>query len=113
FYDGQRGGNERTAGLYHRMAWIERQRGNEEEEKMWLAKAREYYEKAFTTSDAGKQGVLWAYLIAELDMRLGQHQDAVKWFGTAAQQPDFKEQPLLEKMVRDRWAEAGDLAKKG
>jgi len=111
FYDGVRGGAEKTAGLYHRMAWVERTRGNAEEEKGWLAKAREFYEKAFTTSDAGKQGVLWAYLIAELDMRIGKYKDAVKWFGTAAQQPDFKEQPLLEKMVRDRWSEAGDLSK--
>jgi len=44
-------------------------------------------------------------------MRLGRYQDSVKWFGTAAAQPDFKSQPMLEKMVRDRWAEAGDLAK--
>jgi uncharacterized protein (DUF2225 family) len=111
FYDGMKGGNEKCAGLYHRMAWIERTRGDEQAEKAYLMKAREYYEKAFTTSDAAKQGVLWAYLIAEIAYRTGQYQDAVKWFGTAAQQPDFKSQPLLEKMVRDRWSEAGDLAR--
>lgn len=111
FYEGMKGGNEKCAGLYHRMGWIERGRENEEAEKAYLTKAREYYEKAFTTSDAAKQGVLWAYLIAEIAYRTGQYQDAVKWFGTAAQQPDFKSQPLLEKMVRDRWSEAGDLAR--
>ena len=111
FYTGQRGGAEKTAGLYHRMAWIERSRGEGEREKAYLQQARDAYEKAFTTSDAGKQGVLWAYLIAEIDMRVGNYTDAVKWFSTAAQQPDFKAQPLLEKMVRDRWSEAGDLAK--
>jgi uncharacterized protein len=111
FYEGQRGGVEKVAGLYHRMAWIERSRGNTEQEKVWLDKAREGYEKAFTTSDAGKQGVLWAYMIGEINMRIGRYQDSVKWFGTAAAQPDFKSQPMLEKMVRDRWSEAGDLAK--
>ncbi|GEM_PF-552972 len=111
FYDGLRGGAEKCAGLYHRMAWVERVRGDSDQEKAYLAKASEWYEKAFTTSDAAKQGVLWAYLIAEIDMRLNKYEDAVKWFGTAASQPDFKAQPLLEKMVRDRWAEAGDMAK--
>jgi len=111
FYEGQRGGVEKVAGLYHRMAWVERSRGNTEQENVWLDKACQYYEKAFTTSDAGKQGVVWAYLIGEINMRLGRYQDSVKWFGTAAAQPDFKAQPMLEKMVRDRWSEAGDLAK--
>lgn len=111
FYEGMKGGNEKCAGLYHRMAWVERGRADEEAEKAYLVKAREYYEKAFATSDAAKQGVLWAYLIAEIAYRTGQYLDAVKWFGTAAQQPDFKAQPLLEKMVRDRWSDAGDMAR--
>ncbi|HEU0167071.1 MAG TPA: DUF2225 domain-containing protein [Chloroflexota bacterium] len=105
FYEGQRGGTEKVAGLYHRMAWIERGRGNGDEEKKWLKKARDSYEKAFTSSDAAKAGVLWAYLIGELDARIGDFPDAVKWFQVAAQQPDFKSQPLLEKMVRDRQQE--------
>ena len=105
FYDGQRGGSEKVAGLYHRMAWVERSRGNQEEEKKWLKQARDAYEKAFTSSDAAKAGVLWAYLIGELDARIGDFPDAIKWFQVAAQQPDFKSQPLLEKMVRDRQQE--------
>ena len=108
FYDGQRGGAEKVAGLYHRMAWVERGRGDQDEEKKWLKKARDSYEKAFTSSDAAKAGVLWAYLIGELDARIGDYMDAVKWFQVAAQQPDFKSQPLLEKMVRDRQQEVAD-----
>ena len=91
------------------MAWIERARGNVEQEKVWLSKAQEYYEKAFTSSDAGKQGVLWAYLIGELNIRLGDLEKAVKWFTTAAAQPDFKAQSGLEKQTRDRWGEANEM----
>jgi uncharacterized protein (DUF2225 family) len=109
FYDGAKGGNEKCAGLYHRMAWIERGRGNGEQEKVWLAKAAEYYEKAFSSSDAAKQGVLWAYLIGDLSIRLGDYEKAVKWFTTAAAQPDFKAQSGLERQTRDRWAEANEL----
>jgi uncharacterized protein (DUF2225 family) len=112
FYDGTKGGAEKCAGLYHRMAWIERARENPEAEKIWLAKAAEYYEKAFTSSDAGKQGVLWAFLIGELSMRLGDYAKAGKWFTTAAAQPDFKTQTGLERQVRDRWAEANDMLRK-
>ena len=108
FYDGMKGGDEKCAGLYHRMAWIERGRGRPDEEKTWLLKAAEYYEKAFTSSDAGNQGVRWAYLIGDLSMRAADYQKAVKWFTTAAAQPDFKAQSGLEKQVRDRWAEAND-----
>jgi len=109
FYDGSKGGTEKCAGLYHRMAWVERAQGSEEQEKVWLAKAAEYYEKAFTSSDAGKQGVLWAYLIGELSIRLGDYGKAVKWFTTAAAQPDFKAQSGLEKQTRDRWGEANEM----
>jgi uncharacterized protein (DUF2225 family) len=108
YYDGMKGGDEKCAGLYHRMAWIERARNRPEEEKVWLAKAAEYYEKAFTSSDAGNQGVRWAYLIGDLSIRLEDYQKATKWFTTAAAQPDFKTQSGLEKQVRDRWAEAND-----
>lgn len=108
YYDGMKGGDEKCAGLYHRMAWIERARERPEEEKVWLAKAAEYYEKAFTSSDAGSQGVRWAYLIGDLSIRLENYQKAAKWFTTAAAQPDFKTQSGLEKQVRDRWAEANE-----
>ncbi|MHB8619134.1 MAG: DUF2225 domain-containing protein [Chloroflexota bacterium] len=110
-YQTKRGAEDKVAGLYQRMAWIERERGRTEQEKGYLAKAREFYEKAFSTSDAAKQGVAWSYLIGELSLRLEDFDKAVKWFNTAAQQPDFKAQPVLEKMTRDRWSEAGDLAK--
>ena len=108
FYGGMKGGDEKCAGLYHRMAWIERARERPEEEKTWLIKAAEYYEKAFTSSDAGSQGVRWAYLIGDLSIRVEDYAKAVKWFTTAAAQPDFKAQSGLEKQVRDRWAEAND-----
>jgi uncharacterized protein (DUF2225 family) len=112
FYDGTKGGAEKCAGLYHRMAWIERGRDNPDQEKIWLTKAAEYYEKAFTSSDSGKQGVLWAYLIGELNTRIGDYQKAVKWFTTAAAQPDFKAQSGLEKQTRDRWGEVNDMLRK-
>jgi len=108
FYDGAKGGAEKCASLYHRMAWIERGRGGTEKELEYLAKAADYYEQAFTSSDAAQQGVRWAYLIGDLSMRCGDYQRAVKWFTTAAAQPDFKTQTGLEKRVRDRWAEAND-----
>ncbi|MDE3076567.1 MAG: DUF2225 domain-containing protein, partial [Chloroflexota bacterium] len=110
-YRGKRGGEDKVAGLYHRMAWIERGRGSAEEEKKYLQTAKEAYEKAFSTLDAEKQGVVWAYLVAELNLRLGNFADAVRWFSTASQQPNFKDQPVIEEMTRDRWSEAGELSK--
>ncbi len=111
-YQGKRGAEDKPAGLYHRMAWIERERGNQAEENKYLALARDAYLHAFSTLDSEKQGIVWAYMVAELNLRLGNYPDAVKWFSTVSQQPNFKEQPVIAEMTRDRWSEAGELSKK-
>ncbi len=110
YYSG-RSGVAKIPGLYHRMAWIERARGNEAREQEWLRKARDAYEVAFTTSRSAEHGVLWAYLVGELDLRLGDPRDAAKWFAAAVAQEDFGAQPVLERMVRDRWSDASAAIK--
>jgi len=110
-YQGKRGAEDKIAGLYHRMAWIERERPDEAEEHKYLQLAKDAYEHAFSTLDSEKQGIVWAYMVAELNLRLGNFADAVRWFSTVSQQPNFKEQPVIQEMTRDRWSEAGELSK--
>jgi len=76
-----------------------------------LQLAKDAYEHAFSTLDSEKQGIVWAYMVAELNLRLGNFADAVRWFSTVSQQPNFKEQPVIQEMTRDRWSEAGELSK--
>lgn len=104
---------DRIAGLFHRMAWIERVRGNQAEERHWLETARQYYERAFRVQDSSQMGLVWSYLIAELDVRLGDYVNALRWFDTASRLPHFRQQSTLDKMLRDRQQEIAQMIRSG
>ena len=44
-----------------------------------------------------------AYLIGELNRRLGNKEDALKWFNVVISDPDLKFNKGLENLVRDQW----------
>ena len=52
-------------------------------------------------SERGGSGIA-----AELNVRLGNIADALTWFGQALRQPQLKQFPKWEQMVRDQWAVA-------
>lgn len=102
------------ASLILACAWIAREMGNKELENKYLQDSLSFFLRSFQ-EDSNKIGKLddikAAYLIGELHLRLGMYSEAVKWFGLVISNQGIKTNPALEKMTRDQWALARELAK--
>jgi uncharacterized protein (DUF2225 family) len=98
----------RLAAVLHRLAWCARERGDVDGERNWLAQALQSYTMAYNQFDldfeAPKTGLRVAYLIAELNFRLGEVRAAVRWSSEGLRHPAIKEHPHWERMLRDQWA---------
>jgi len=100
------------AGLYLRIAWLYREQGETGKEQEYMKKALSFYEDTFEhsrelPSKLGTVGV--AYLIGELNRRLGDSKEAVKWFNIAISHPEAKMRKDIEKLARAQW----QLAREG
>ena len=67
------------AGILHHIAWLYRYQGNKEQENRFLAYALDAYVKVFEQERTGSNARLM-YLIGELNRRLGNFNEAVRWF---------------------------------
>lgn len=114
-YEARGSGFRRRAGLMHRAAWLERQRGNHEAELRLLELARDTYRDAYERdgdiTDAAAMRA--AYIIGDLTMRLGDPKEAIRWFLISSQTPDAKKQVGLSRMVYDRIQEAKEAVAAG
>lgn len=87
-----------------RLAWLNRYKGNTNEEERFLKNALEHFEKTYNSENLERQNInrdMLLYLIAELNARLGHYQEARKWFSIIIQDRSIK--PNIMKMARERW----------
>lgn len=101
----------REAMLFQRRAWIERERGDEVAELEWLSKARDAFRRSFEL-DSGiseESAMRVAYLIGDLSLRLDEPVLGAQWLETATRFPQAKQQSGLERLCRDRLADARKL----
>ncbi len=89
------------AGLYHNLAWIYRYMGSPEE-TIHLKKALEHYTAAFANDRGLAHEDRVLYLIGELNARLGNANEAVRWFGRVINESKTAH-PQIIKMARSRW----------
>jgi hypothetical protein len=97
------------AGLYLRIAWLQRQEGDEQAENQYMTLARDTYKVAYENARnlparLGDVGV--AYLIGEISRRLGENNTAVRWFNVAISNKNIKQRPDIEKLARAQWQAA-------
>ena len=88
------------AGLCMRVAWVNRIIGNIEEEHRFLEHALEEYKKNFETNRDETQTGNIMHMIAELNCRLDNHEEAKKWYSQLFQKRNV-DRVLLDQ-VRDR-----------
>jgi uncharacterized protein (DUF2225 family) len=97
-------GPRRIAGLVHRLAWLERSRGDEAAERMLLEQARETYVSVYEQDpdiqDASAMRV--AYLIGDLSLRLGDAATARRWLLECIGMKTAERQEGLLRMARMR-----------
>lgn len=94
------------AGLHMHIAWIYREEGNSEKETEYLKHALEYYIKTYEKGlqipeKIGEPGI--SYLIGEINRRLGDRNEAVKWFAKTIQHDLIGNFPHVENLARDAW----------
>lgn len=101
--------HETIGGLYLRLAWLHRETGETAEERAMIREALVHYQRAFEEqkvikSTLGEVGLL--YLMGELNRRIGNGVEAVRWFGRCVARPQIGARPDIEKLARDQWMEA-------
>jgi hypothetical protein len=101
----------RDAVLFHRRAWIERERGDAAAEREWLEKARDAYRRSFELDGeiSEEAAMRVAYLIGDLSLRLDEPVLGAQWLETATRFPGAKQQSGLERQARDRLSDARAL----
>jgi len=97
-----------TAGLYIRIAWLYRSTENLDQELRFLKLALKEYTESYSTGDyKGTQvsELRLMYLIGELSRRLGQTQDAVRFFSKVIEKQRQSVEPQIIQLAKDRWQE--------
>ncbi len=93
------------ATIYHRLAWLHRQSGEEAAERAALDRALHYYSRAFETEAAlpgNLDEMAVCYLLGELARRLDRHRDAIQHFSRVVRARGGQHR-WLEKLAREQW----------
>ena len=109
-----RGANDsRRAVLQHRRAWLERDTGNTAAERSWLIRARDSYQRAFEhdTRISEEAAARVAYLVGDISIRLGEHQEAAQWLETAVRVAPKTASGIM-RTARDRLQDVRDVIKR-
>ncbi|MCA9851780.1 MAG: DUF2225 domain-containing protein [Dehalococcoidia bacterium] len=103
----------RRAVLQHRRAWLEREAGNAQGDRMWLTRARDSYERAFEADKrlSEEAAARIAYLVGDLSDRLGDLQSAQQWLETATRVAPTASAGIA-RTARDRLQDVRDLIKR-
>lgn len=92
-------------GICLRISWINRLYGDDAEEKKYLDMTLKLYERAYIEEDLFKEGtseLTVAYLIGDLNARLGNSREALKWMNQVLFNKSISENKALEKNVREQ-----------
>ncbi|GKU76019.1 DUF2225 domain-containing protein [Paenibacillus sp. L3-i20] len=90
------------AGILHHIAWLYRYENNETEEKRFLTFALEAYIRVFETEGISLNNAKLMYLIGELNRRIGQDQEAVKWFSRVVNDKKIMDAAMI-RACREQW----------
>ncbi|MGO0121932.1 DUF2225 domain-containing protein [Desulfothermobacter acidiphilus] len=92
--------------IYLKIAWLYRL-AEKEEEKEFLEKARNSLREAFEEERMGgaEAELNLMYLLGELSFRLGDRDQAARWWGMVLHHPQRNAQPRILQRTRERWYE--------
>lgn len=90
------------AGLLHHIAWLYRYRQDTANESRFLAFALEAYIRVFQYEGLDYNNARLMYLIGELNRRLGQYADAVRWFSRVVNDKRIVDAAMIRRS-REQW----------
>lgn len=91
------------AGVLHHIAWLYREKEDEEQENKFLQFALDAYIEVFETETMDVNDARLMYMIGELHRRLKQYHDAVKWFARVVNDKRIMDAGMI-KACREQWA---------
>lgn len=98
--------NVTKAGLALRLAWMYRTLKNEGQEKRFIEIARNQYMDSFSNEDYAStqmSGVRVMYMIGELSRRIGDLENATRFFSKVIESQRTGGEPKLVEMAKERW----------
>ncbi|MGI5902132.1 MAG: DUF2225 domain-containing protein [Desulfitobacteriia bacterium] len=99
------------AKLCLRLAWLQRNKGDREEEKRFLQLAATEFEQSYIHSDFNPEKVpeiFILYMIGELNRRLGNYDIALRYYDAVVNHRDRSRYTRYIKMAREQWKIAVD-----
>lgn len=113
-YEGQILGENRIylGSIALNIAWLYRMKEDGDQENRFLKITREFYEEAYYKEDlynTNMDEIKLGYLIGEIYRRLGDINNAVKWFNVVVSSHNSNSNPNIRKMAIEQWK----LAKEG
>ncbi|NEW08419.1 DUF2225 domain-containing protein [Paenibacillus sp. SYP-B3998] len=91
-----------VAGLLHHIAWLYRDCNNWEQEKRFLNFALDAYVSVYETEGTDINNARLMYLIGELNRRLSNYQEAVKWFSRIINDRKIMDASMI-RASREQW----------
>lgn len=93
-----------VAGLLHHIAWLYREKGDAGQERRFLQYALDSYIKVFELEGIDVNNARLMYLIGELNRRLGNYHDAVRWFSRVINDKKIMDAAMI-RASREQWAQ--------
>ena len=96
------------AGMYLRIAWLYRMLNDSQQDQRFMKLACHEYTETYSTQDyRGTQisEVRILYLIGELSRRIGNKEQAGKYFSKVIEQQSRTTEPKIVEMTKERWYE--------
>ena len=103
------------AGLALRLAWFYRSLKNSGQEERFMTIARNQYVESFSTGDYSSTQMSDArimYMIAELSRRIGDMENATRFFSKVIESQRAGGEGQLVEMAKERWNEIRDQREK-
>lgn len=91
------------ASILHHIAWLHRYRGETEQEQRFLRYALDEYIKVFEREGVAGSDARLMYLIGELNRRVGQFNEAVKWFSRVVNDQKIMDAAMI-RASREQWS---------
>ncbi|MFD0961186.1 DUF2225 domain-containing protein [Paenibacillus chungangensis] len=90
------------AGILHHIAWLYRYEDNQEQERRFLKYALEAYISVYETEGVSLNNTKLMYLIGELNRRIGENNEAIKWYSRIVNDKRITDAAMI-RASREQW----------
>lgn len=90
------------AGILHHIAWLYRYEGKEQEEERFLRFALQAYIRVYEGEGAELNNAKLMYIIGELNRRIGERSEAVRWFSRIVNDKRIMDSAMI-RASREQW----------